>query len=59
MVKADTGYLSSRLRGGNGLASMRRRARDLGGQFEIVTSKGRGATVSLRLPVARALSARR
>jgi signal transduction histidine kinase len=56
-VKADTGYLSSQLRGGNGLASMRRRARELGGQFEIITSKGRGTTVSLRLPAGRALAA--
>lgn len=55
-VKADTGYLSSQLRGGNGLASMRRRARELGGQFEIVTSKGRGTTVSLRLPAGCALA---
>jgi signal transduction histidine kinase len=51
LVKADTGYLSSRLRGGNGLASMRRRARELGGQFEVVTSIGRGTTVALRLPL--------
>jgi signal transduction histidine kinase len=57
LVKADTGYLTSQFRGGNGLASMRRRARELGGQFEVITSKGRGATVSLRLPVGRALSA--
>jgi signal transduction histidine kinase len=56
-VKADTGYLSSQLRGGNGLASMRRRARELGGQFEIVTSKGRGTSVSLRLPAGRTLAA--
>jgi signal transduction histidine kinase len=55
-VKVDTGYLSSQLRGGNGLASMRRRARELGGQFEIITSQGRGTSVLLRLPAGRALA---
>jgi signal transduction histidine kinase len=56
LVKADTGYLSSQLRGGNGLASMRRRAREMGGQFEIVTSNGRGTSMSLSIPIAHALS---
>ena len=52
IAKAETGYLSSRSRGGNGLASMRRRAKEMGGQFEVITNIGRGALVSLRLPVA-------
>lgn len=56
LVKADTGYLTSRSKGGNGLASMRRRARELGGQFEIKTNVGQGTTMSLRLPLAHALS---
>jgi signal transduction histidine kinase len=56
LVKADTGYLTSERRGGNGLASMRRRARELGGQLEITTSKGRGATILLRLPIEHGLA---
>jgi signal transduction histidine kinase len=51
LVKADTGFLSSQSKGGNGLASMRRRARELGGQFEIKTNIGQGTTMSLRLPI--------
>ena len=57
LVKADTGYLTSQSRGGNGLASMRRRARELGGQFEIKTNIGQGTTMSLRLPISHSLSA--
>ncbi|HJQ68342.1 MAG TPA: GAF domain-containing sensor histidine kinase [Blastocatellia bacterium] len=52
LAKAATGYLTSRSRGGNGLASMRRRAKEMGGQFEIITNVGRGTLVSLRLPIA-------
>lgn len=56
LVKADTGYLTSQSRGGNGLASMRRRAREMGGQFEIKTNIGQGTTMSLRLPITHGLS---
>ena len=56
LVKADTGYLTSQSRGGNGLASMRRRARELGGKFEIITNIGQGTTMSLRLPITHGLS---
>ena len=35
-------------RGGNGLPSMRRRARELGGNFEVASRKGEGTTVTLR-----------
>ncbi len=56
ILKADTGYLTSNLQGGNGLSNMRRRARELGGQFEIMTSKARGTTVSLKLPFVYGLS---
>jgi signal transduction histidine kinase len=56
LAKAATGYLSSQSRGGNGLASMRRRARELGGQFEVTTNIGQGTLVSLRLPVALSVS---
>ena len=56
LVKADTGFLTSQHRGGNGLASMRRRARALGGEFEIITDSGRGTQMSLRLPIGRGLA---
>ncbi|MGA9773612.1 MAG: GAF domain-containing sensor histidine kinase [Blastocatellia bacterium] len=51
LVKADTGFLTSQSRGGNGLASMRRRAREMGGKFDIKTNIGQGTTMSLRLPI--------
>ena len=51
LLKADTGFLTSVRKGGNGLASIRRRARDLGGQLEIITRAGRGTSLSLRLPL--------
>ena len=37
-------------RSGNGLASMRRRAAELGGEFEIGSEPGKGTIVCLRLP---------
>ena len=37
--------------GGNGLASMRRRALKLGGEIEVDSAPGRGATVNLRAPI--------
>ena len=51
LVKASTGYLSSQRSGGNGLASMRRRAKEMGGEFDIETGVGQGATMSLRMPI--------
>jgi signal transduction histidine kinase/ligand-binding sensor domain-containing protein len=36
---------------GNGLASMRRRAKEMGGELEIVSSDGRGVVVTIRIPV--------
>jgi signal transduction histidine kinase len=51
LPKADTGFLTSQRSGGNGLASMRRRASELGGQLEIVTSKGGGTRLLLGLPI--------
>ena len=57
LVKASTGYLSSQRRGGNGLASMRRRTKELGGHLEIATRDGLGTRVSLRLPVGFGLEA--
>ena len=41
--------VTSSARGGNGLLSMRRRAEEMGGQFEIVSRKGEGTTVTLRV----------
>lgn len=40
---------SSPARGGNGLMSMRKRAEEMGGQFEIVSRIGEGTTVTLRV----------
>ncbi|HMV51408.1 MAG TPA: two-component regulator propeller domain-containing protein, partial [Blastocatellia bacterium] len=45
--------------GGNGLASMRRRAQTLGGKLRIVSSPGRGTITVLRAPVHRRLWERR
>jgi signal transduction histidine kinase/ligand-binding sensor domain-containing protein len=39
--------------GGNGLYSLFRRARELGGEYEIRSAPGAGTTVSLRVPVGR------
>jgi len=39
-------------RGGNGLSSMRRRARELGGEFDVTSRLGAGTAVTLRIPVA-------
>ena len=36
--------------GGNGLLSMKRRAAELGGEFEIQSEKGNGTIINLRLP---------
>lgn len=53
LIKADTGYLSSQSRGGNGLASIRKRAAEMGGEFDIVSGKGDGTTSTLKVPVSR------
>lgn len=37
--------------GGNGLGNMKRRAAEMGGEFEIASEPGSGCTVRLRLPV--------
>ena len=39
---------------GNGLSSMRQRARELGGEFKITTAQGQGTTVWLSVPLAAA-----
>lgn len=41
----------SRSRGGNGLANMRRRAREMGGELDVVSGVGAGTIVTLRIPV--------
>lgn len=52
LAHAPTGMLSSEMRGGNGLASMRRRARELGGELKVETGAGQGTMLLLRLPIA-------
>ncbi|MBS1795445.1 MAG: ATP-binding protein [Acidobacteria bacterium] len=47
----STASLFADYRGGNGLLSMRRRAAELGGEFEISSAAGRGSVVQLRLPL--------
>ena len=42
----------SSARGGNGLPSMRKRAQEMGGQFQIVSRIGEGTTATLRVLVA-------
>jgi len=39
--------------GGNGLVSMRQRAKKLGGEFEIISNNGRGTTLMLKVPLNR------
>lgn len=43
-------------KGGNGLISMRRRAQELGGSFEITSVSGQGTSTTLRVPLAQAAS---
>ena len=45
------GFDAAYPRDGNGLASMRRRASNLGGEFEIQSSPSSGTTVTLRVPL--------
>ncbi|MCA1817932.1 MAG: histidine kinase, partial [Acidobacteria bacterium] len=49
-----TGFDTAGAAEGHGLANMRRRARKLGGGLEIESAAGRGTTVRLRVPHARA-----
>ncbi|MGH9942030.1 MAG: sensor histidine kinase, partial [Pyrinomonadaceae bacterium] len=49
-VLASATESRSRSRGGNGLASMRRRAQEMGGELEIISGRGAGTTVKLRIP---------
>jgi signal transduction histidine kinase len=47
------GFDADKVRDGNGLSSMRRRAQRLGGSVEIRSSQGRGSTIMLKVPVGR------
>lgn len=47
------GFVPSLANEGNGLASMRERARRLGGEFEVVTESDRGTTLRLVVPLDR------
>jgi signal transduction histidine kinase/ligand-binding sensor domain-containing protein len=51
-VSAGTRYS----KGGNGLVSMKRRAEDLGGSFEINSGPGEGTRTTLRVPLGQATS---
>jgi len=44
--------VTSSASGGNGIPSMRRRAREIGGRFEIVSARGQGTTATLKVLVA-------
>jgi signal transduction histidine kinase len=41
--------IASTTRGGNGIHSMRKRAQDMSGNFEIVSANGKGTTATLRM----------
>jgi signal transduction histidine kinase len=47
------GFVPAEADEGNGLASMRARARKLGGEFELVSANGHGTTLRLKVPVDR------
>jgi ligand-binding sensor domain-containing protein/two-component sensor histidine kinase len=47
------GFVPAEADEGNGLASMRARARKLGGDFELVSANGQGTTLRLKVPVDR------
>jgi ligand-binding sensor domain-containing protein/two-component sensor histidine kinase len=47
------GFVPLQANEGNGLASMRERARRLGGEFEVVTANGQGSTLRLVVPLDR------
>lgn len=47
------GFVPSQANDGNGLASMRERARRLGGEFDLVSATGDGTTLTLKVPVDR------
>ena len=47
------GFDCARASQGHGLMSMRERAENLGGKFEVASSKGQGTTIWLRVPLGR------
>jgi signal transduction histidine kinase len=49
----DTGRVGADSAEGNGLRSMQRRARDLGGSFDVVSAPGQGAFMTVRIPLGR------
>jgi signal transduction histidine kinase/ligand-binding sensor domain-containing protein len=50
-VSATDGFYSSNEKGGNGILSMRRRAAEMNGSFEIVSEVGEGTKIILILPL--------
>ena len=51
-LSVDNGLLLKPSRGGNGIPSMRKRAQEMGGQFQIVSRIGEGTTATLRVLIA-------
>ncbi len=47
----SNGVVSPPGRGGNGILSMRKRAKEMGGEFEIVSRPGNGTTATLRMQI--------
>ncbi|HWX40284.1 MAG TPA: two-component regulator propeller domain-containing protein [Blastocatellia bacterium] len=52
MAACDTTAAAPAPRGGNGIPNMRKRAHEMGGQFEIASGNGKGTTATLRVLVA-------
>ncbi len=51
-LAADAGTdRATHWKGGNGIMSMRKRATEMGGEFNIVSGNGEGTTSTLRVPV--------
>ncbi|MGA9767904.1 MAG: two-component regulator propeller domain-containing protein [Blastocatellia bacterium] len=45
------GEYTTQSKGGNGIMSMRKRAAEMGGEYNIVSDNGKGTTATLRVPV--------
>jgi signal transduction histidine kinase len=54
---ADIGEGTARSFGGNGLRNMRRRAENLGGEFQIDSAPGEGTRLQIKIPVGKKLFA--
>jgi ligand-binding sensor domain-containing protein/two-component sensor histidine kinase len=53
-LAAEAGFdRATQWKGGNGVMSMRKRAAEMGGEFNIVSGKGEGTTSTLKVPLSR------